>query len=392
MTCAALALGLWADGGRPVPTSRSAVRRAAGVAVWPAAAIAGFLLFSRIVVGEWFVSSGFFVPENPAQGRPLRRRSPVWWGTQRLSSYAARSVAGGDGLLALAVRRISRSSRRAGAGGRVPRWPRPRCPGLAFLDGHPFRIRYMVPLLAAEAVGVGVAAGLAAARPPARLGRSWRSWSRCSSNPLSPRGADGRRSAVGSAQRRRPASGHRVACTRTTTGRRSWPAWDRSGTTCRTCPGEGFELRDFLHEGNGDIWLGALERPRPFVGWILIEELCGRRRHAGQARAREPSMARRVHARGRGRGPRAVSSARPGYRSRTAPRRSPGVGAFGTVDPEGDEVVQAAEIDLRPAEPARLRRARLRAVLVADLAAEAEAADRNVDAAEDQRAGRRAAV
>ena len=36
---------------------------------------------------------------------------------------------------------------------------------------------------------------------------------------------------------------------------------------------DGFDLRDFLHEGNGDMWLGALERPRPLVGWILIEEL-----------------------------------------------------------------------------------------------------------------------
>jgi hypothetical protein len=36
--------------------------------------------------------------------------------------------------------------------------------------------------------------------------------------------------------------------------------------------GVGLDLRDFLHEGNGDIWLQALESPRPFVGWILIEE------------------------------------------------------------------------------------------------------------------------
>ncbi len=34
----------------------------------------------------------------------------------------------------------------------------------------------------------------------------------------------------------------------------------------------GFRLRDFLHEGNGDIWLNALEDPRPFAGWMLIEE------------------------------------------------------------------------------------------------------------------------
>jgi hypothetical protein len=36
--------------------------------------------------------------------------------------------------------------------------------------------------------------------------------------------------------------------------------------------GAGFALRDFLHEGNGDVWLRALEGPRPFAGWILIEE------------------------------------------------------------------------------------------------------------------------
>ena len=35
---------------------------------------------------------------------------------------------------------------------------------------------------------------------------------------------------------------------------------------------DGFALRNFLHEGNGDIWLAALDGPRPFVGWILIEE------------------------------------------------------------------------------------------------------------------------
>jgi hypothetical protein len=34
----------------------------------------------------------------------------------------------------------------------------------------------------------------------------------------------------------------------------------------------GFDIRDYLHEGNGDIWLAALDSPRPFVGWILIEE------------------------------------------------------------------------------------------------------------------------
>jgi hypothetical protein len=35
----------------------------------------------------------------------------------------------------------------------------------------------------------------------------------------------------------------------------------------------GFDIRDFLHEGNGDIWLAALDGgPRPFADWVMIEE------------------------------------------------------------------------------------------------------------------------
>ena len=35
---------------------------------------------------------------------------------------------------------------------------------------------------------------------------------------------------------------------------------------------DGFAIRDFLHEGNGDIWLAALDWPQPYAGWLLIEE------------------------------------------------------------------------------------------------------------------------
>src|SRR5262249_9719332 len=34
----------------------------------------------------------------------------------------------------------------------------------------------------------------------------------------------------------------------------------------------GFSIRDFLHEGNGDLWLTAIDGPYPFAQWILIEE------------------------------------------------------------------------------------------------------------------------
>jgi hypothetical protein len=34
----------------------------------------------------------------------------------------------------------------------------------------------------------------------------------------------------------------------------------------------GFRIRDFLHEGNGDIWNFAMADPKAVVGWIAIEE------------------------------------------------------------------------------------------------------------------------
>ena len=34
----------------------------------------------------------------------------------------------------------------------------------------------------------------------------------------------------------------------------------------------GFSIRDFLHEGNGEIWKYAVRHPYPFVEWIAVEE------------------------------------------------------------------------------------------------------------------------
>jgi hypothetical protein len=59
---------------------------------------------------------------------------------------------------------------------------------------------------------------------------------------------------------------------RFTTERRFWRAWGRSATTCTSRSAIGLNLRNFLHEGNGDLWIEALRSPRLSVRWILIEE------------------------------------------------------------------------------------------------------------------------
>jgi hypothetical protein len=37
--------------------------------------------------------------------------------------------------------------------------------------------------------------------------------------------------------------------------------------------GAGFDVRDFVHEGNGELWTAAVASPRTHVDWILVEEL-----------------------------------------------------------------------------------------------------------------------
>ena len=66
----------------------------------------------------------------------------------------------------------------------------------------------------------------------------------------------------------------------------------------------GFAIRDFLHEGNGDIWLAALNGPARYVGWMLIEERAEGGDMLNQRAAEDPRLPRRVRTRvcGRRRG------------------------------------------------------------------------------------------
>ncbi len=237
------------------------------VALYPAAVILGFLVFSRIVVGEWFVSSGFFVPDNPVQGRPLAAAVAIWWGTHELSGYALLVVAT-FGLAVLAQRAL----RPPTAWTAIPAAlvAAAALPWLAFLEGHPFRIRYMVPLIAAEAIGAGVAAGFSVrARVAAPVAVAALAL-------FELRPFDANAPMLLEAQWDRPHAAGRQQVTSCLAaeyrGDTVMASMGSLGHYMQELGGAGFRLRDFLHEGNGDIWLAALRYPRPFVGWILIEE------------------------------------------------------------------------------------------------------------------------
>jgi hypothetical protein len=272
VTVAALVL-LWAvhwppDRQRNGVAADEHARRIGGIALYPLAAIVGFAVFSRVVVGQWFVAGDFFVPENKSLGDWWMAIKEIAWGTQMLSAAALVWIGGIGMAVAAAVglfdarKRLALVTLALGATAVVP--------FAAFYRGHPFRIRYMVPLIAVEAVGCGLAAGaFRRVRVPASL--TIIAIALATLRPL-----DAAAPMVLEAQWDAPNLPVRASVTACLQdwrpGQKIMASMGSLGHYMQEAAAAGFQIRDFLHEGNGDIWLAALDRPRPFADWMLIEE------------------------------------------------------------------------------------------------------------------------
>jgi len=266
VTAMALTAAAWARW-RKGDSWRVAIHRVLSIALYPMAAVLAFVVFSRVVIGVWLVPSGFFVPENPALGSPWIATSQVIWGVRMLSGYGLMGV-GIAGLLGLLFTALFDRGRAhllvplALAGTAAVPW-------IAFFDGHPYRIRYLVPLVVAQAVGVGAAGGLVKRFRPAVLGALLV----LVAYELRPLEATA--PMVVEAQWDRPNMAVRqqvTDCLRTYSGDTIMASMGSLGHYMQELSHAGFSVRDFLHEGNGDIWLAALNGPRPYAGWILVEE------------------------------------------------------------------------------------------------------------------------
>ena len=128
-------------------SAREAALAVARLAAYPAVAVVIFLLNSRWTVGAWFVSGGFFVAENEALGQPFLAWQQVREGVFRLSgsmlvwpAYAA---------IAVIVWTFVRAKERASLTLVLALLAAAALPWYAYVEGHPFRIRYSVPLVVA---------------------------------------------------------------------------------------------------------------------------------------------------------------------------------------------------------------------------------------------------
>ncbi len=268
------------------------------LALYPAGAVGFFVIMSWITTGQFFVTGGFYVPDPRLQGRPEAVYEAIIEGTRDLAGarmVLLSKIAVIVLLLASLLRRASfeHEAKRSGGvfsfrnlapdllisckshpAGLVMPIALLACgalPFYAFLSGHPFRIRYEVPLVLGAAACVGAATGLLRRAAP------FAAVAIILSVIVQAPPFDREAPMVVEAQLdRNNSEGRRIvtACL----------ARDYDGTTIMASMGAlahymqelsqaGFGIEDFLHEGNGPIWEFAVSRgPAPFAGWALVEE------------------------------------------------------------------------------------------------------------------------
>jgi hypothetical protein len=157
ITVAALVLALVALV-RSGTATKTAVGRVAVLATFPAAAVLAFTVLSRLTVGRWLVTGGFFELDQSMYQQPTAVVQAVWFGVRRLNGNVM-TVLSVMGLIALLVSIV----RARHASHLLVVLSIAACVALplyAFWHGHPFRIRYMVPLTMSLAMFAGLGVGL----------------------------------------------------------------------------------------------------------------------------------------------------------------------------------------------------------------------------------------
>ncbi|MGE3488375.1 MAG: hypothetical protein AB7N29_00105, partial [Vicinamibacterales bacterium] len=154
----AMALAAWVKWRRGTPLPRVAASTAR-LALYPAGAVLFFMGMSFASIGEWFVTGGFYVPDPKLQGQPLVVAEAILEGMTDLGG--ARLVMAAQASVLILI--LGAAWRRSASGLVLPiaLLASVALPFYAFVSGHPFRIRYEVPLILGAAACIGATVGLA---------------------------------------------------------------------------------------------------------------------------------------------------------------------------------------------------------------------------------------
>jgi hypothetical protein len=253
--------------GRPIGASLTRVLK---LALYPIAAIVAFLILSRATVGAWLVTDGFYLIDNADYHRPFKSLGSVWWGLRKLDGTITVSVATGAAVLCLIVAFLRSAYRPLLIAGALA--ASAALPAYAFFNGHPFRIRYMVVLTVAVAAIGGMGIGLLPRRVCVVVASLLAAVSLIETPPFphtSPMIAEAQWDRPRSFERR-----HVTACLqREYDGTLILASMGSLAHYMQETSRAGFNLRDYIHEGIGQIWLSSLDTGAAhYAGWVLIEE------------------------------------------------------------------------------------------------------------------------
>jgi hypothetical protein len=253
----------------------AALRAVRGLALWPLWAIAAFLVNSKVTVGSWFVSSGFFIPDNPALGHRWLAWTEVWNGLGRLSGPVLPWIAVVSVIAIVAAFALgdpgSPAAHRATIVLPLALLAGATLPLAAYASGHPIRLRYDVPVVAAAAAVAGAAIGLLPRLlriPVAALVIALAAWQAPPFSMGAPVLVESQRDAANGLARG-------AVTTYLTThwdGQPIMMSMGSLGHYMHDLSAEGFRVQDFLHEGIGEIWKYAVRSPRPFAEWLVVDE------------------------------------------------------------------------------------------------------------------------
>jgi len=244
------------------------IHEAARLAVYPLATVIFFMSMSFASTGEWFVTGGFYVPDPKLQGQLSAVYQAIRDGLIDLSGSRFVTAT----TYAIPLLAIAAAIRRNWSGLVMPiaLVASVALPFYAFYSGHPFRIRYEVPLILGGAACIGAAVSLLRfaaplAAIPLLVGVVLQA------SPF-----DRRAPMVVEAQLDQNVIARRIV---TECLKRSY-----DGTTIMASMGSlahymqelslaGFDLDVFIHEGSGPVWQQAFYfEPSLFAGWVLVEE------------------------------------------------------------------------------------------------------------------------
>jgi hypothetical protein len=254
-------------------TLGAAARAVRGLALWPLWAIAAFLVNSKVTIGSWFIPSGFYVAENPAQGHPWLAWTQVWDGLVVLSGPVLPwiAVVSTIGCVASVFGRKKEHSIKPEVLLPLALVACAAVPLFAYFKGHPVRIRYDVPLVAAAAALIGTGVALLPRRVRGAAGVVVVALAVWQVRPF-----DATAPVIVESQREAPNRVGRAAVTAYLdthwNGQPIMMSMGSLGHYMHDLSASGFRIKDFLHEGTGELWTHAARYPRLFVEWIAMEE------------------------------------------------------------------------------------------------------------------------